>query len=119
MGEKWYDELPEDAFVTAADKAYEDALLKMRKGLEQGLDFDSASESIHIEDEGLKKHILDDILKVIIAEEHFTKNIPLVELSIKLKIPVGRLETAKKEMLEDVKNASIKSFYSGLGSGTA
>lgn len=119
MGEKWYDELPDDAFVTATDKTYEQAVAKMREGLEQGLDFDSASASVHIEDKGLKKQILDDMLKVIIAEEHFTKSVPLSKLAKKLNIPLEQLKSAKQEMLEDVKNASIKSFYSGLGSGTA
>jgi hypothetical protein len=119
MSEKWYDELPEDAFITPTDKTYEQALAKMREGLEQGLDFNSASASLHVEDESLKKQILDDMLKVIIAEEHFTKSVPLDKLAKKLNLPVEQLESAKQDMLEDVKNTSIKAFYKGLGSGTA
>ena len=37
----------------------------------------------------------------------------------KLGIEVGRLEKAKAEMMEDVKEASVKAFYRGLGQGNA
>ena len=59
------------------------------------------------------------MLKVIIAEEHYNKNIPLDKLSDALKVPVDRLESAKAEMLEDVKNSSIKAFYKALKPGNA
>ncbi len=118
MAEKWYDDLPDDAFITATDIAYQKAVAKIREGLEKGLDFDSACAAIE-GDEKLKKHIIDDMLKVIIAEEHYNKNIPLDKLSGVLKVSVERLETAKREMLEDVKESSIKAFYKGLKPGNA
>jgi hypothetical protein len=36
MSEQWYKDLPEDAFKTETDKAYEKALAAVRKGLENG-----------------------------------------------------------------------------------
>lgn len=119
MSEKWYDELPDDAFKTETDKAYEKALAVVRKGLEKGLDFNTACESIEIADEKLKAGFIDDMLKVLIAEEHFGKNVSLPDLAQKLGVPVDRLESAKKDMLEDVKETSIKAFYKGLGAGNA
>jgi len=119
MGEKWYDDLPDDAFITETDKAYEKAASKIREGLSQGLDFDSACAEIEIEDQELKMSIIDDVMKVIIAEEHFGKNIPLDEIAKKFKISVDRLESSKLSMMDDVKNSSIKAFYKGLGSGNA
>ena len=119
MNEKWYDGLSEDAFKTETDKAYEKAEAKIREGLAKGLDFDSACASLKVEDEALRKSIIDDMLKVIIAEEHFTKNATFDELAKKLNIPIKRLETAKMSMLEDVKNSSIKAFYKSLGHGNA
>jgi len=59
------------------------------------------------------------MLKVLIAEEHYNKNIPLDKLSEALNVSVDRLETAKQEMLEDVKESSIKAFYKGLKPGNA
>ncbi len=38
MAEKWFDDLPDDAFSSETDKAYERAAAKIRKGLAQGLD---------------------------------------------------------------------------------
>ena len=119
MAEKWYEGLPDDALLTETDKAYEKAIFQIREGLAKGLDFDSACASIKVENEELKRHIIDDMLKVILAEEHYNKNIPLDKLSAALKISVDRLETAKHEMLEDVKNTSIKAFYKGLKPGNA
>jgi hypothetical protein len=119
MAEKWYDDLPEDTFETATNTAYKEAVKKIREGLEKGLDFDSACAAIKADDEQLKKRIIDDMLKVIIAEEHYNKNIPLDKLSDVLKVSMDRLETAKQEMLEDVKESSIKAFYKGLKHGNA
>ncbi len=119
MAEKWYEGLSEDALKTETDKAYEKAEAKIREGLAQGLDFDTACAAIEVKDEELRKSIIDDMIKVLIAEEHFTKNIPLEELANRLKIPVERLESAKSGMIEDVKNTSIKAFYKSLRPGNA
>lgn len=119
MTEKWYEGLPDDAFVTDIAKAYERAAVKIREGLAQGLDFDEACAAIDVGDKGLRERIIDDMLKVLIAEEHFSRNISLEEMAEKLKVPVNRLETAKKEMLENVKDASVKAFYKSFGSGNA
>ena len=119
MAEKWYDALPDDAFLNKTDIAHEKAVAKIREGLDRGLGFDSACAEIEAESEGLKRQIIDDMLKVLIAEEHFNKNISLDDLATKLKISPERLETARAEMLEDVKNSSIKAFYKGLKPGNA
>lgn len=119
MAEKWYEGLPEDVFKTETNKAYEQAVAKIRDGLARGLDFDSACAAIDVEDEKLRKSIIDDMLKVLIAEEHFDKGIPIDEMAKRLKISSVRLESAKIEMLEDVKDASVKAFYKGPRSGNA
>ncbi len=119
MTEAWYEGLPDDAFKTETDKAYEKATAKIREGLAQGLDFDSACDALEIQDDELRQNIIDDMLKVLIAEEHFTKNVTLDELSAQLRVSVDRLESAKKSMLEDVKNDSIKALYREQGPGGA
>jgi len=37
MAEKWYDELPDDAFVTETDIAYKEAVKRSARGLRKGL----------------------------------------------------------------------------------
>jgi hypothetical protein len=117
MAEKWYEGLPDDAFQSETSKMYEQAEATIREKLDQGLDFDSACAALTIEDEELRKNIIDDMLKVLIAQEHFTKGFSLEDMAKKLGIEVGRLEKAKEEMMEDVKEASVKAFYKGLGQG--
>lgn len=119
MAEKWYEGLPDDAFKTETAKMYEKAEAIIREKLSQGLDFDGACAAVSITDEGLRKNIIDDILKVLIAEEHFAKGVSLDEMAKKLGIAVGRLEKARTEMMEDVKDASVKAFYKSLGRGNA
>jgi len=119
MAEKWYEGLPDDAFKTETAKMYEKAEVIIRAKLAQGLDFDSACAAVKLEDEGLRKDIVDDMLKVFVAEEHFTKGVSLNEMAKKLGIDVGRLEKAKAEMMEDVKEASVRAFYKGLNQGNA
>ena len=119
MAETWYEGLPDDAFVTEEDKAYKKAEAEIRDKLAKGVDFDTACAGIEVGDEELKKNIILDMLKVLIAEEHFGKNVPIDELGSKYKISLDRLESAKLSMLEDVKNTSIKAFYKGLGQGNA
>lgn len=119
MTETWYEGLPEDAFKTETDKAYEKAVAVIREGLAKGLDFNTACAAVDIENEELKKNIIDDMLKVLIAEEHFGKSLPLEELAKMLNVSLERLEAAKKSMLEDVRDTSIKAFYKGLGHGNA
>ena len=119
MSEKWYEGLPEDTFKSETDKIYEKALAAVRKGLDQGLDFNAACDAIEIEDEKMKAAFIDDMLKVLIAEEHFGKDVSLPDLAKKLGVSVERLEAAKKDMLEDVQETSIKAFYKGLQAGNA
>jgi hypothetical protein len=119
MADAWYEGLPDEAFKTETDKAYEKAFAKIKEGLAKGLDFDTACAAVEVVDEELRKSIIDDMLKVLIAEEHFTKNISLYQLAENLKVPVDRLESAKLSMLEDVKDASIKAFYKSVRPGNA
>ena len=119
MAEKWYEGLADDAFKNETDRIYEKAEAIIREKLAQGLDFEAACFAMEVEDEELRKDITEDMLKVLIGEEHFTKGIALEEMAKKLNVPVKRLEEAKAAMLEDVKNASIKAFYKGLRHGNA
>lgn len=119
MGEKWFEGLPDDMFRADIDRIYEHAFARIRAGLAQGLDFDSASDGIDVSDEELRKTIVDDMLKVMIAEEHFAKRVSLEVLAARLKIPADRLAKAKHEMFEDIEKSAVESFYRDEGAGNA
>jgi hypothetical protein len=118
MAEKWYEDLPDDAFLAEVDKIYMEALAKVKAGLAKGFDFESAGATVTIKDEQLRQSVLDDILKVIIAEEHFAKRAPLAQISQTLNLPLERLEKARAEMLEDVENSAVDAFYNNIEKGT-
>ena len=117
MSGEWYEGIPDDAFVTDADKAYEKAFAIIRQGIAQGLGFDDACGAIDVPDQDLRLRIIDDMLKVLIAEQHFGKKIPLDDLAQSLKLDISRLERARKEMFRDVEEKSVSEFYRNLQSG--
>ena len=112
MAQSWYEELPDDAFISAADKQYRFEIKRLREGLAKGLGFEEATAAIEEKDEGLRHGIIEDALKVFIAEEHFSKKVPLEEMATRLKLPVERLESAKQIMLDEiVGDSSMRQFF--------
>lgn len=115
MAESWHEGLPDDAFMAEADRQYMLQIRKIREGLARGLGFDEASALIEEQDEGVKASILDDTLKVLIAEEHFARGIGLEEMAQRMKIPAEKLEAAKKSMLDEiVGDASLREYLHEL-----
>jgi deoxyhypusine synthase len=118
MAKKWFDDMPDDAFFPESEKIYKEALAKVRAGLAKGFDFETASATVDIKDKNLRETVLDDVLKVFIAEEHFAKNVPLEQISQNLHLPIERVEQARKEMFEDVENSAVDIFYKNREHGT-
>lgn len=118
MSEKWSDELPDDAFLSEAEKTYMNALTKIKEGLAKGFDFNSACASVRIDNETLRNAVLDDVLKVIIAEEHFVKMVTLEQIGKRLNLPMDRLERAQAEMLEDIEETTINAMHKEIEKGT-
>ncbi len=102
MAQSWYEELPDDAFVSDAVKQYRLEIQRFRDALAKGLGFEEATAAIEEKDEGSRSLIIEDALKVLIAEEHFSKGVPLEEMATRLKLPVERLESAKQNMLDEI-----------------
>ena len=78
----------------------------IRANIQNGVKFDLACEFITMEDEELKAMIIDDALKIELAELHYGKRIPLLEVSKQLGVPMDRLLKASHEMLEDLMHTS-------------
>lgn len=93
---KYKDYTPEEGII------YDDAMIKIRKGIENGLSFSEALRMADVQDPELKHFIEDDALKVLIAEMHFEKGVPLPQVADTLKVSLKRLNIAVKEMLEDI-----------------
>lgn len=93
---RYKDYTPEEGMI------YDDAMIKIRKGMENGLSFSEAFSMVDVQDPDLKSFIEDDAIKVLIAEMHFEKGIPLPKVAETLKVSLKRLNIAVTEMLEDI-----------------
>jgi phage terminase Nu1 subunit (DNA packaging protein) len=118
MAEKWCDDVPDDALFADDNRIYSDALAKVKAGLANGLDFEKSAARVDMPDKQLRETVLDEVLKAIIAEEHFAKNIPLEQLSRTLNLPLERIEKAREEMFEDVERSAVDSLHNNIDHGT-
>lgn len=109
--EAWYEGIPQ----SEEDRLYEESAKRVLSAVRQGMGFEQAASLIDVKDEEIKKNILEDALKMIIAEMHFAKEVSLEKLSGRLALPLKRLEEAKKAMLEEVEEAAVEKFRKEAG----
>ena len=102
-------------FSEEDNRIYRESIEMLRTNLENGVKFDLACEFINLQDEELRALIIDDGLKIEIAELHYGKRMPLQEVAKRLGVSMDRLLKASNEMLEDVIRTSKE--YSGWDSG--
>lgn len=84
------------------NRIYDEAAARIREGLKNGLSFNEACSVVDVEDAELKQFVLDDMLKVMIAEMHYANGMPLAQVAEALSVPMKAINTANMEMLEDV-----------------
>jgi hypothetical protein len=84
------------------DRAHEQALQKMRSELANGRTFKQASIVLAGMDENLRHLVVDDFLKITIAEEHFSRGRSLEQVAIFLGLAVAEIAAARDAMLEEV-----------------
>jgi len=97
-------------FTPEEERLHEAGFAAIREGLAAGLDFSKASERVVAADPDLRRIILDDFLKVTIAQRHFQAGESTADIAAGLGISVERVEFARKEMLAEVAAASVDVF---------
>lgn len=80
---------------------YNEAILKIKEGLKNGLNFNEACSVVNIEDAELKRLIVDDALKIMIADMHYAKGMTFKQVADTLQVPIRAVDSANNEMLED------------------
>lgn len=103
-------------FSEEEDSIYRNYIGMIRSNISNGVKFDLACKLISVEDQELKMVIINDALKIEIAELHYGQRIPLNEVSKKLGVSMERLLQANNEMVEDVMNTAGESSVSPSGS---
>ena len=114
MAKEWHGIIDEPDYSDEDDRIYNESITAIREAMETGKSFDEACEGLAIEDQGLKRLIVDDFLKITIAEEHFSRGASLEEVARKLAISVDRVERARNEMIKEVQEASVEVYKAGL-----
>ncbi|MFA4827616.1 MAG: hypothetical protein WC594_00235 [Thermodesulfovibrionales bacterium] len=114
MEEKWYDGLSEDAFLTEEHKKYKKAIEKIKDAVKNGMNFEEACNSVDIEDAEKKTTLIDDALKVLIADMYFMQKMSTDKIAEILKIPIERITSARESMLEEIKETAVKTFRRGV-----
>ena len=79
-------------------------------GLANGLGFDEACAGLEVINPSMRQVVIDDYLKVTIAERHYQGSETIEEIAASLKVPAERLEKTKVAMLAEVKEAAVE-FY--------
>jgi hypothetical protein len=93
-------------FTEEEGRIYMKGIEMIRATISDGVKFDLACDMVTIEDSEIKGLIIDDALKIEIAELHFGKGLTLREVSKRLGVSVQRLMSAREEMLEDIMNTA-------------
>ncbi len=94
-------------FTDEENRLHAKGIDMIRSSIVSGVKFDVACELITADKE-LKDMIVDDALKIEIAELHYGKNLPLIEVSKKLGVSMERLLRATDEMMEDIMNTAAE-----------
>lgn len=87
----------------------------IHQGLSRGLSFDEACAGLQVVDPELRRVIIDDYLKVTIAERHFQSGESLEEVAGSLKVPVERVEEARQSMLLEVQQSAAQVYRKQAG----
>lgn len=97
-------------FTAEEERLHEAGFVAIRDGLAAGLGFEQACSRVQADDPDLRRVIVDDFLKVTIAQRHFQGGESAGEVAAALKIPLERVEHARREMLAEVAAASVEVF---------
>lgn len=101
----------EPGFSNNQDQMHEEALAFLRKELKNGKSWKQASKNLGVEDKAFKAVILDDFLKITLAERHFQSGQEIKEIARTLQVPVPLLLAIKEDMIREVKEASIRAYH--------
>jgi len=97
-------------FSEETDTIYRESIEIIRSNISNGAHFDHACELITVQDKKLKDLIIDDALKIEIAELHYGKGLPFTDVSKKLCVSMERLVKANTEMIDDIQNTAVEIY---------
>lgn len=97
-------------YTEEESRIYHETMKKIMESLQSGLSFDDACSAADIIDDQLRFFIQDDALKIVIADMHYTKGIPLEQIAEELHVQIDLLSRANAEMLQDIEISSMEMY---------
>ena len=105
MSNAWYDDLPKEQ-----EQLYDESVRRIKSAVEKDMSFEQAASLVDVEDERMKAAIIDDALKVLIAEMHFARKKTVEEVAKALKLSPELITKAREEMLGEVEQSAIDAY---------
>ena len=97
-------------FTPEEERQHDAGFAAIREGLAAGQDFAQACERVVADSPDLRRIIVDDFLKVTIAQRHFQGGESTEQVAAALGISVERVEFTRREMLAEVAAAAVDVF---------
>lgn len=97
-------------FTPEEERLHAEGFAAINAAMAAGQGFDAACERVTAPDAELRRIIVDDFLKVTIAQRHFQGGESTGQVAAALGIAVERVEQARREMLAEVAAASVDVF---------
>jgi hypothetical protein len=101
---------PAGAFTAEEERLHAEGFAAINAAMAAGLGFDAACGRVEAADPELRRIIVDDFLKVTIAQRHFQGGQGTADVAAALGIAVERVEVARQQMLAEVAAASVDAF---------
>lgn len=104
-------EVVEPGFSEKQEEIHAKAIDALRKAIKKGDPWKKAASNLKVEDKHLKSVILDDFLKITLAERHFQGGEEIQTIAHALHVPAALLIAVKEDMIREVKEASIRAYH--------
>lgn len=104
-------ELVESGFSKEDDHIYDTAMIQISKEIESGKTLEQIAKNLKIGDQQLKGIIVDDYIKITLAEEHFKNGKSLKSIAKSIGVSHSALIKTKKSMIAEVQQTSVKAFH--------
>ncbi|MBF0096876.1 MAG: hypothetical protein HQM04_01140 [Magnetococcales bacterium] len=104
-------EIVQPGFSEDQDLLHARAMDFLKKKIKKGESWKTATAELTIADETFKAVILDDFLKITLAERHFQGKEEIKSIARLLQVPVELLEAVKGAMIREVRDASIEAYH--------
>ncbi|MEO5340193.1 MAG: hypothetical protein H7837_06705 [Magnetococcus sp. MYC-9] len=98
-------------FSEDQDQIHAEAMAFLKKRLHKGESWKKVTDALTMADAAFKAVVLDDFLKITLAERHFQAGEEIKSVARTLQVPVELLLAVRDDMIREVQEASIEAYH--------